>query len=269
MSGDGGGLRLAFSTLGCPGWSLERIGEAVREYGYDGIELRLVDGEILAPRPPAVELERIRRALRGVRVAAVDTSIRMASPEPGWEDDLGGYCGVATALGSDLIRVFGGTVAPGEGAAGAAERLRTAGEIAAASGVRVALETHDDFSSARAVSGLLAEVPDPSVGALWDFHHPYRMGEDPDEVWGLIGARTMLVHVKDAVPDEEERTGWRLVPLGEGTVPVQRSLKVVRRGGYQGWISVEWEKKWHPEIAEPEVALPQHAALLRRWLSTL
>jgi len=31
-------------------------------------------------------------------------------------------------------------------------------------------------------------------------------------------------------------------------------------------VSVEWEKRWHPEIAAPETALPQHLALLRRWL---
>jgi hypothetical protein len=29
---------------------------------------------------------------------------------------------------------------------------------------------------------------------------------------------------------------------------------------------VEWEKKWHPHLAEPEVALPQHIALLKEWM---
>jgi hypothetical protein len=28
---------------------------------------------------------------------------------------------------------------------------------------------------------------------------------------------------------------------------------------------VEWEKRWHPEIEEPELALPQHLARLRAW----
>jgi len=41
---------------------------------------------------------------------------------------------------------------------------------------------------------------------------------------------------------------------------------VLRRRGYDRWIAVEWEKKWHPEIADPAVALPQHIALLRSWL---
>ncbi len=39
--------------------------------------------------------------------------------------------------------------------------------------------------------------------------------------------------------------------------------------GCEGWISVEWEKRRHPEIEEPEVALPRHLPVLRAWLTEL
>ncbi|MFZ0215160.1 MAG: sugar phosphate isomerase/epimerase family protein [Candidatus Dormiibacterota bacterium] len=264
-----GGIRLAFSTLGCPDWPLERVAEAAREYGYQGVELRLVDGELLTARPSAAERHRLRTVLGEVAVAAIDTSLRMAQAAEGWEDDLLGYCELARELGSDVVRVFGGAAEPGAAnpAAAFVDRLRRAGEIAAPLGVRVALETHDDLSSAKTVAAVLAGVPAPSVAVLWDTHHPYRMGESPEEVWQLVGERVVYVHVKDAVPDPAERTGWKLVLLGEGEVPVRASLDVLRRHGYQGWVSVEWEKKWHPEIPEPEIALPQHADLLHQWLS--
>ena len=45
-------------------------------------------------------------------------------------------------------------------------------------------------------------------------------------------------------------------------------LGLLAAGGYRHWISVEWEKRWHPEIEEPEVALPQHLDLLRAWLES-
>jgi hypothetical protein len=32
---------------------------------------------------------------------------------------------------------------------------------------------------------------------------------------------------------------------------------------------VEWEKKWHPELAEPEVAYPRHIELLREYVRDL
>jgi sugar phosphate isomerase/epimerase len=55
------------------------------------------------------------------------------------------------------------------------------------------------------------------------------------------------------------------VLLGHGEVPVREMLALLAGGGYQGWVSVEWEKRWHPEIEEPQVALPQHLAVLRAW----
>jgi len=33
---------------------------------------------------------------------------------------------------------------------------------------------------------------------------------------------------------------------------------------YGGFISFEWEKKWHPELAEPEIAIPQFAEWFRK-----
>jgi hypothetical protein len=30
---------------------------------------------------------------------------------------------------------------------------------------------------------------------------------------------------------------------------------------------VEWEKRWHPEIDEPELALPHEVEVLRRWVA--
>jgi hypothetical protein len=50
-------------------------------------------------------------------------------------------------------------------------------------------------------------------------------------------------------------------------VPVREMLSLVAAGGFPGWISVEWERRWHPEIEPPEVALPQHLAVLRTWIS--
>jgi fatty-acyl-CoA synthase len=45
-------------------------------------------------------------------------------------------------------------------------------------------------------------------------------------------------------------------------------LRLLTAGGYPHWISVEWEKRWHPEIEDPEVALPQHLDLLTGWLES-
>jgi sugar phosphate isomerase/epimerase len=91
------------------------------------------------------------------------------------------------------------------------------------------------------------------------------VGETPTDVYENIGARLLLAQVKDALRSEEDPSGWRLVLLGEGEVPVREMFAILDGSDYGGVISVEWEKAWHLEIEEPEVALPQHIELLQRW----
>jgi sugar phosphate isomerase/epimerase len=87
--------------------------------------------------------------------------------------------------------------------------------------------------------------------------------------WANLGRRILLAQVKDARPDPARADGWQLVLLGEGEVPVRDMLALLSAGGYRGWVSVEWEKRWHPEIAEPELALPQHLTVLNTWIREL
>jgi sugar phosphate isomerase/epimerase len=145
-----------------------------------------------------------------------------------------------------------------------ARRLETELRRAEASGLTIALETHDSFASAVLVGELLQRVGSSSFAAIWDVHHPCRVGESPEEVLRALGGRIYLVHVKDARRRDDE---WELVGLGDGDVPVRESLAALRATGYDGWLTVEWEKRWHPELAEPEVALPRERETLRRWLA--
>ena len=38
---------LVFSTLGCPDWTLEKAAEQAAANGYVGLEVRLLDGEVI------------------------------------------------------------------------------------------------------------------------------------------------------------------------------------------------------------------------------
>ena len=57
--------------------------------------------------------------------------------------------------------------------------------------------------------------------------------------------------------------------LGEGELAlhVVRAIALLGGRGFDGYVSVDWEKQWHPEIAAPEVALPHYARTLRRYLA--
>ena len=264
-------FRFAFSTLGCPAWTIEQAGEAARELGYEGVELRLLDGEIIPADLDAAGRARVRKALQGLGIPAVGTSCRFASPDDAERAksraDAESYLRLAADLGADAIRVFGGNLAPGDSLETAigriAESLNLLAPAAERAGVKIALETHDAMSAGQAVADVLAQVPSRSVGALWDSHHPYRMGESPEQTYRLLERRILSTHVKDARRDGEK---WQLLPLGEGEVPVREMLQTLRRNRWSGWVTVEWEKKWHPELADPEVAFPQHMSVLRDYV---
>jgi sugar phosphate isomerase/epimerase len=268
-------IRLAFSNLACPDWSLPEVVAAAQRFGYEGVELRLIGGEVIDPAAlSADERASIARLFAEARlpIVGVDSSIRLTTPDQdAVEQDVHNFLQLAHDWRSEFIRVFGGPFSAGHSPEQvfdtAAERLNRLAPAAERLGVVIVLETHDAFSSAANVAQVLRRVSSRSIGALWDTHHPHRVGETPPQILDLLGDRLLHVQVKDARRREAGGDAWDLVLLGEGEVPVAETVKLLRQRGYARWLAVEWEKKWHPEIAEPAVALPQHLALLRRWLA--
>lgn len=46
----------------------------------------------------------------------------------------------------------------------------------------------------------------------------------------------------------------------------KRDFSASAGGGYKGYYGFEWEKGWHAEIEEPEVAFPHFANTMRQYL---
>ena len=262
--------RVAFSTLAFPDATLASAVLLGRRWGYAGVELRLIDGQLIDPSMPATERTRVKRALAGLPVVAVDSSIRLTDDEPG--PALRHFLELASDWEAPLVRVFGGTLPTSDlDPKARQDRLRAAARVLDSSvpvarrlGVAIGVETHDDFSASSVVAELLAMADPEWVGAVWDSHHPHRMGEPPAAVYANLGRRILLAQVKDARQAADGE--WQLVLLGEGEVPVRQILGLLAAGGYQHWVSVEWEKRWHPEIEAPEVALPQYRRVLAGWM---
>ena len=83
------------------------------------------------------------------------------------------------------------------------------------------------MSAGQAVADVLARVPSPCVGALWDTPPPLPHGRDGRaRPTSCSAGRILHTHVKDARRDRA--SGWQLLPLGEGEVPVRDMLATLR-----------------------------------------
>jgi sugar phosphate isomerase/epimerase len=269
-------VKFAFTTLGCPAWTLEQAVAAADAYGYDGIELRLLDDQTITPELLIANRDRIKRAFSkaNVKLIALGSSARFSMADRAereqHEKTTAALIPLAAELGAPLIRVFGGNLPKGvsmsEGIENVAASLNKLAPIAEAARVALVLETHDDFSKATDVADVLSRVPSPAIGALWDTQPPYEFGESASQVLALLGNRILHTHVKDA--RKVDGGPSELVLLGEGDVPVREILQQLIASGYQGYAAVEWEKKWIPKLADPEVAFPQHIRMLREYVGT-
>ncbi len=104
--------RIAFSTLAFPDATLAAAVSAGRRWGYSGVALRLIDGELIDPAMPAARRAQVRRTLAtaGLPVVAVDSSIRLTGDDPG--PDLHRFLQLASDWEAPLVRVFGGDLDP-------------------------------------------------------------------------------------------------------------------------------------------------------------
>lgn len=271
-------MKLSVTTLGCPDWSLEEAIERVASYGFDGIDFRGLGGQMDITTLPEfgrdvdATLRQIQEA--GLVVSGVSSSVRClptdSAQRQGYRDELSRYCELARRLQCQMVRVFGGKVAegtsPAEALKIAAENLRAYAEIAEGCGVKLAVETHDDWSGSQRMAELLGAVDHPAVGVLWDVCHPWRVtGEGPQQTFETIGRWIVYTHFKDA--RRRADGSIELCSFGQGDIPLGQCLRVLRDGGYDGWLTFEHEKRWHRELPGPEEAFPRYVEVMRRLLA--
>jgi sugar phosphate isomerase/epimerase len=271
-------LPIAFSTLGCPLWSWKAILENADRLGYAGIELRGVAGEMDLPKVPELQGSRLAEtkkdlAALGIVISDLGASSRMHEKEPAVRekqlDEGRRFIDLAQALSVPYVRMFGDKLPPDEPKQDVMKRIVEGFQAMAAyaktAGVTVIIESHGDFTHSSDLALILKNVGSPNFALLWDAHHTFVAGQEaPADTWKQLGSQVRHTHLKDSVPEGTER---RYVLVGTGQVPVKEQVRVLATGGYKGFYCFEWEKKWHPEIEEPEIAFPHYAKTMREYLA--
>ena len=257
-------MKLAFSTLGCPDWSLKHAAEQARELGFQAIEIRGVKNclradtiEELRPENRSDALRRAREC--GIVFCSLDSSASFHEADKRKENTEEAISTVklASACGIPYVRVFGNNLVSGcenREIADIAAQIRELCEEARAFHVDILLEVHGDFNNSDRILKTAAGVNSDHFGIVWDIMHSR---EDPVRFWERTRHLIRHVHVKDCV-------GTTLCNTGEGALPITQIVRMLEKDGYNGYYSLEWEKRWHPELRAPEEEFPSFVSVMKK-----
>src|SRR6266487_6095484 len=274
-------LPIGFSTLGCPTWTWKQILDFARSHDYAAVELRGLQKNMDLTLAPELsreggQIEESKRELRerGLRISDLGASAQLHEQDPvkrtAQLDEARRFIDLAETLRVPYVRVFGNNYVKGVPRdmmlAHIARGLRELGDYARPKGVTVLIESHGDFTDSPSLLALLEQAASPAVALLWDAHHTFVSGkEQPEDTVHQLGRYIRHTHLKDSVP-AATAGGRRYVLTGTGEVPVRRQIEALVKIGCRGYYSFEWEKRWHPDIAEPEVAIAQFATVAAEYL---
>lgn len=104
------------------------------------------------------------------------------------------------------------------------------------------------------------------IGVCTDFGHWLRSGLNPLESLKKYEGRILTIHAKDLVPGEGGFKGYHDVPWGTGVSNFSGLMHELKRQGYKGPISVEYEYHWDTSFVEVKESV-DYFNRLTTWIS--
>ncbi|MCW5767498.1 MAG: sugar phosphate isomerase/epimerase [Phycisphaeraceae bacterium] len=274
-------MKLAFSTLACPDWTLEQVVAFASSGEFDGVELRTFGhgSTQIACDPAHTAPAKLLSQFESAGVAACCLATGCRFDEPIFPPVVGrvvtdidrsvreakSMIHLAAASGMPYVRVFGFEFRKGDNPKFAErrviERLTMVVDAARNTGVKVVIENGGSFATGADLRRLLDEVDHPLLGASYNPAVATNAGESPIEGINAIGDRLWLTRLKDT------RNGTP-TQIGEGDLGCEAFVCHLAERRFSGWIIVDWDKLWMPELADSGSVLSSAASSARRWAAS-
>jgi sugar phosphate isomerase/epimerase len=277
--------KLAYSTVACHDWTLDRAITLARESGLDGIELRTFGygSPQFACDPAMTSPKKTLGLLRnaGVDAVSVATSIRLDAPirpriigrvigdQERAVREAKAMIDLAAQIEAPYIRLFGFESPKGESMKSTfklvVSRLRMITDHAHRTGVKVAFEIGGSFTSPEVLEDLLGAVDNRLLGLCWNVPVAHADGH---ELPPALARRTLILRLADGKRDERRGSRWSPCPLGEGEVPMPAHTDPFRSFAPKDAVAVfEWPRAWQSELDAAETVIPAAAAKMADWLA--
>lgn len=289
-------MKIAGHTMGTPDMAVPDALRLFKMAGLNAAEIIWQNDYAAAIAETASDAE-----VDGVRRAAQDLGLPIVCLTPYMTDlnsldnaarerDLARFrrcIQVAERLDCHRMRVYGGRWLSGDEERDAkwarlVESLLLLGDVAQRAGVTLCVENHFNTMTVTAAdtAALVQQVGHPAVGILYDqcnlvmtHSEPYTAALPLQRPW------IRHVHIKDIVfvhPDraftsssvatvEPEARIVKSRVVGDGIVEWPAILADLYAGGYDGYVSLEYEYRWNPQdLPPPAAGLRRGAEGLRR-----
>ncbi|WP_020597365.1 sugar phosphate isomerase/epimerase family protein [Spirosoma panaciterrae] len=267
--------RLAFSTLGCPTWPLSKIVKTAVDERYEAVEIRGLEKEMYLPKRPefSTAIAETRRlfADNNLKLCNLGASSNLhymdATRRQKNMDEARRFIDLAGQLTCPYVRVFPNDLPKDQDRQQTIDlisaNLLDLGQYAKGANVTVLLESHGEVVWKDLLVQIMQKAEHPNVGLIWDIFNMWSITKEPPaEVYQTLKKYIRHTHIKDGsmVAGKPAYTF-----IGKGEAPLKEAIDALKAGGYSGYYSFEWEKMWHPEIPEPELAFADYPKAIQSY----
>ena len=289
--------KIAGHTMGTPEYTVLEALQLFHDIGLDGAEIVVQDGY-----RSGLPTECTEEQLAEVKAKAESLGLKIIALTPynshfnSLDEDmrqkemegLRKVIRYAKYLGAQYIRIYAGNYAAsdtdpdGKKMERLVASMRELGDDAAKEGITLVMENHFNTMTVSAAQSIEAAdaIDHPNVGILYDQANlAFTLQEDYQTAIPLQTRKVNYVHVKDlkfkegniafvsdevSHPKEEDRNVITRI-VGQGSLDWPAILKMLWEHEYRGWLSLEYERRWHPDdIPDASIGMKESAEYLRR-----
>jgi len=270
-------MKLAFSTLPCMDYGVKELIACCNKFNIEGIEIRAGNGNSILGETEDISLLQIgeKFAHSNIKVLCIGSSVCFKGYEPNKVKEaieiirrgkLVGACGIRIFLGN-FARRFDSKrdLIDHDGIVRALKELCQYDKS-----FSIMVETHNEYATGKILSQLKNDVAEDNSKFIWDIVHPIEDGEDVETTWYYIGEHISHLHIKDGRKREDPIWhDYEYTLLGQGQLPIKDILHVLKKAGFKGFLSLEWESLWREELKQYSTDMNFLLTMFQKTISNL
>ncbi len=264
-------MRLAFSTNGWDEFDWTDFYAMAQDLQFDGVEIHNIEKDVFSGKHNPFCDERIvetskKLAQEKMTIPCLDTTCDIADADKMDENvkEIENAIEKAQILKCPNVRIRAGKNEDAEvDDQVVISCIQKVSRKAEKSGVNLLIETVGPYKNTERLRSVLNSFAADHIGALWDFHHTFRKGQETTEsTIQNLGAFVKHVHIKDSEIVDGQ---LQYALMGEGTMPIDELMNALRSINYEGFVALEWIPAWLEEISDAGIVFPHFANYMTRF----